>query len=62
MYEGSVSTHEVGTRVSVRDRFLGQWCRGFEVAEVVRDGYRVRRLSDGYVFPDVFAFEDVDRV
>jgi len=46
----------------VRDRFLGQWCRGFEVAEVVRDGYRVRRLSDGYVFPDVFAFEDVDRV
>jgi len=61
MNEGSVSTHDVGAKVWVRDRFLGQWNRGFEVAEVLRDGYLVRRLSDGHVLPDVFPFEDVDR-
>jgi hypothetical protein len=49
----------VGTRVFVRDRFLGNWCAGFDVAEVCEGGYRLRRLSDGRVFPDEFAFEDV---
>ena len=50
---------DVGTRVYVRNRFLGDWTTGFEVAEVLRVGYRLRRLSDGQVFPDVFVFEDV---
>jgi len=49
----------VGVAVYVRDRYLGQWCGGFQVAEVLPDGYRIRRLSDGYAFPDVFPFEDV---
>ena len=45
---------EPGARVEVRRRFDQSWARGFEVAEVVDDGYRVRRLSDGSVLPVVF--------
>lgn len=49
-----------GTPVDVRSRFVGDWSRGFEVAERVDDrGYRVRRLSDGTVLPDVFDEQDV---
>ena len=55
-------TLEVGTRVYVRTHFLdNKWTDGFEIAEVLVDGYRLRRLSDGYVFPDVFPIEDVGR-
>jgi hypothetical protein len=50
---------DVGTKVSVRSRFLGQWSGGFEVAAVLDAGYRIRRLSDDHAFPDVFPFEDV---
>jgi hypothetical protein len=49
----------VGTKVYVRDRYLGNWCSGFVVAEVLDDGYRLRRLTDGLIFPDLFAFDDV---
>jgi len=49
----------VGTAICVRNRFIGNWSSGFQVAEVLEDGYRIRRLSDGLAFPDVFAFEDV---
>lgn len=49
-----------GTPVDVRSRFVGAWSRGFEVAERVADqGYRVRRVSDGTVLPDVFEEQDV---
>ena len=48
-----------GTRVDVRNRFVGSWSHGFEVAEHVEGGYRVRRLSDDSVLPDVFPSEDV---
>lgn len=49
-----------GTAVDVRSRFVGDWSRGFEVAERVDDhGYRVRRLSDGTVLPDVFDDNEV---
>lgn len=54
-----VLTLDVGTKVYVRNRFLGDWTTGFEVAEVLGHGYRIRRLSDGHAFPDVFAFDDV---
>ena len=53
------ATLDVGRKVYVRNRFLGDWSTGVEVAEVLGDGYRIRRLSDGQVFPDVFAFNDV---
>jgi hypothetical protein len=48
-----------GTAVDVRSRYVGAWSSGFEVAEPVNDGYRVRRLSDGSVLPDVFTNDDV---
>jgi hypothetical protein len=57
--ETSANGLGVGAKVCVRNRFLGDWTTGFEVAEVLSGGYRIRRLSDGHDFPDVFAFEDV---
>ncbi|HZQ26297.1 MAG TPA: hypothetical protein VFA94_01250 [Acidimicrobiales bacterium] len=48
-----------GTRVEVRSRFDGRWAHGFEVAEVVDRGYRLRRLSDGSILPAEFGGEDV---
>lgn len=51
----------IGTRVYVCDRYLGNWTGGFEIAEVVEGGYRLRRLSDDRVFPDVFPDDSVRR-
>jgi hypothetical protein len=51
----------VGDDILVRNRFLGTWTGGFRVAEVFADGFRLQRLSDNLVFPDVFPFEDVRR-
>lgn len=48
-----------GTPVDVRNRFVGAWSHGFEIAERVGRGYRVRRLSDGTVLPDVFPDDDI---
>jgi hypothetical protein len=55
----SVATLDLGAKVCVRNRFLGDWSTGFEVAEVFHHGYRIRRVSDGLSFPDVFPFEEV---
>ena len=52
-------TLDVGATVCVRNRFLGNWSSGFVVAEVLHHGYRIRRISDGMGFPDVFPVEDV---
>lgn len=52
-------TLDLGVRICVRNRFLGDWTGGYQVAEVCHDGYRIRRISDGLVFPDVFPCEDV---
>ncbi|HUY22145.1 MAG TPA: hypothetical protein VMV22_07365 [Acidimicrobiales bacterium] len=51
--------HRVGAKVAVRNRYLGTWSPGFEVAALHRDGYRIRRASDGAVFGEVIAFGDV---
>jgi len=32
---------------------------GFEVIEVLREGYRIRRVADGMTFADVFPTDDV---
>ena len=53
---------EPGTRVEVRGRFGDRWAKGFEVAEVLADGYRLRRLSDGSVLPVLFGDDDVRRI
>jgi hypothetical protein len=50
-----------GTRVEVRSRFDDGWSRGFEVAEVLPDSYRIRRLSDLSVLPVEFPADDVRR-
>ena len=42
-------------------RYQGTWARGFEVAEFSDEGYRIRRLSDGSVLPDLFSRDDVRR-
>jgi hypothetical protein len=49
----------VGTPVDVRNRFVGSWSHGFEIAERTQGGYRVKRLSDDSVLPDVFASDEV---
>ncbi len=50
-----------GTKVEVRNRFQGTWVRGFEIAEVTADGYRIRRLSDGSTLGELFSRDDVRR-
>ena len=50
-----------GTRVEVRSSFDNGWARGFEVAEVLPDSYRLKRLSDLSVLPVEFSTEDVRR-
>jgi hypothetical protein len=50
-----------GARVEVRSRYDGSWSRGFEVAEVTAEGYRLRRLSDLSVLPMEFDPDDVRR-
>ncbi len=49
----------VGTSVDVRNRFVGSWSRGFEIAGQVDDGYLIRRLSDGSILPDPLAYDEV---
>jgi hypothetical protein len=50
---------EPGTKVEVRRRFDQHWSRGFEVADAVDDGYKLKRLSDGSVLPVVFDEDEV---
>jgi hypothetical protein len=50
-----------GTRVEVRNRFDSRWTRGFAVAEVIGDGYRIRRSSDDQLLPSVFTSDEVRR-
>lgn len=48
-----------GTRVCVRNRFLGDWSGGFEVYEVLDAGYRIVRITDRYVLPEIFELDEV---
>jgi hypothetical protein len=43
-----------GVDVEVRCRFDDHWARGFEIASVEDDSYRLRRRSDGSVLPATF--------
>lgn len=49
----------VGERVEVHTRFNDAWVSGFEIAEIVGDSYRVRRLSDGTLLPNLTGEDDV---
>jgi hypothetical protein len=50
---------EPGTKVEVRRRFDQHWSRGFEIAEAVDDGYRLKRVSDGSILPVTFPNDEV---
>ena len=50
-----------GTRIEVRNRFDRRWNRGFAVAEVIGDGYRIRRTSDDQLLPSLFTADEVRR-
>ena len=52
--------HQVASRVEVRTRYQeGQWASGYEIAQVVELGYRVRRPGARDTLPDVFVPADV---
>jgi hypothetical protein len=50
-----------GTHVEVRNRFDNRWTRGFVIADVLADGYRIRRTSDEQLLPAVFGSDEVRR-
>jgi hypothetical protein len=56
----SHSEVRTGDVVEVRTRYQAeQWARGFDVAEVVPGGVRIRRRGTGEVLADVFGPRDV---
>jgi hypothetical protein len=63
LLEGEVGDSEVqlavGTVACVWNHYLRRWTGGFAVAEVLARGYRLRRLSDDYVFSHVFSTDEV---
>lgn len=52
---------DVGEPVEVRRRFDNAWARGFIVAGLDADGYRLRRNSDGALLPVGFPRTDLRR-
>ena len=49
----------VGDAIEVHTRFNDSWCGGFEVAEVLAGGYRVRRTHDRTMLPEATGHDDV---
>jgi hypothetical protein len=50
----------VGARVDVHTRHeLGRWARGFTIAEVRPDGYRIKRTSDGAVLSQTIHADEI---
>jgi hypothetical protein len=50
---------QAGDKVQVYSAFNDTWARGFEIAEVIPDGFRVRRVSDGAVLPSRTSADDL---
>ena len=50
---------QVGDRVEVHTKYNDSWVGGFEIAEVLDGGYRVRRTSDGSLLPNLTGEDDV---
>lgn len=57
--DASPARLEPGTKVEVRTGFDRSWVTGFEIHEVLGDGYRVRRRSDAQVLPVAITAGDV---
>jgi len=56
---GSERRHAVGDAVELHTKFDGSWCAGFEIAEVGRDDYRVRRRHDRVLLPEPTSERDL---
>ncbi len=54
--------HQVASKVEVRTRYQqGQWASGYEIAQVVELGYRLRRPGALDTLPGTFEPSDVRR-
>jgi cold shock CspA family protein len=52
--------HQVASKVEVRTRYQrGRWASGYEIAEVVESGYRLRCSGAPDALPDIFVPADV---
>lgn len=52
--------HQVASKVEVRTRYQrGQWASGYEIAQVVASGYRLRRPGAPDILPDIFVPAEV---
>jgi cold shock CspA family protein len=52
--------HKVASSVEVRTRYKrGQWAGGYEIAQVVELGYRIRRPGSLDTLPGIFEAADV---
>ena len=52
--------HKVASKVEIRTRYKrGQWAGGYEIAQVVELGYRIRRPGSLDTLPDIFQSDDV---
>jgi len=52
--------HQVASKVEVRTRYQqGQWASGYEIAQVVELGYKLRRPGALDTLPDIFVPADV---
>jgi hypothetical protein len=49
----------VGDSIEVHTRFNDSWSAGFEIAEVLTSGYRVRRTHDHAMLPEMTGDDDV---
>ena len=56
---GAPMPANVGDVVELRNRFDGSWSSGFEIAAVLVDGYRIRRIHDDSLLPDPTGRRDV---
>ena len=58
-FSGVARELRVGEPVEVHTKYNDSWVKGFEIAEVVEGGYRVRRTSDGSLLPNLTGEDDV---
>ena len=49
----------IGEEVEVHVRYTDTWATGFQVADVVEGGCRLRRRSDGALLPVVTSDDDL---
>jgi|SRR5579872_3273191 len=57
-----VEEHDLASRVEIRTRYQqGQWATGYEIAQIVDSGYRVRRPGSLEVVPEIVVPTDVRR-